>query len=346
MRVIAFVALYPLAQLYSLGVLLHKCLYYYHLLPRYQSPCIVIGIGNLRVGGTGKTPMVAYILELLLCHFPPEQLAIVSAGYRRNTRGLRLATTQDTPQTIGDEPYQLYLRYPQVRLCLCRNFPQALRYLADQSIAPKVVLIDDAMQAVRIQLHCLIALSTYAQPFWRDYPLPLGWLREPRSGLKQAQALCVTKCPALSPAQQHSIRHRVRPYLRSAVPVFFSSIHYMPPLPFGKPQVMEKNLILITGIAQSNPIKTYLEEQHHIIHHFRFWDHYRYTLATCQRIAASYHQTSLPCSIITTEKDFVKLQVCLRQVPALQALPWFYLPMRLQLTDDFKAFILQQARYE
>lgn len=302
----------------------------------------LLNVGNLRVGGTGKTPHVAWLVQELLRqgHRP----AILSRGYGRRTRGPRLAGPADSAATVGDEPWQYYgvfaARAVPVAVAEARRLGVALLLREHPEIS--IIVLDDAYQhrAVRPALNVL--LTELARPFYSDYVLPAGRLRESRGGAGRADVIIVTKCPAdLPAAARAAAEQRVRRYARPGVPVLFSAYAYGTPQPLpaadevvgssSDPASGAGPALLLTGIAQPGPLREYLTEQGYAIHfHAEFSDHHAFTLANLAGLRAHW-QPGWP--IFTTEKDATRLLD-----PALRAaqvgLPFYTIPVRVAFLGD------------
>ncbi|UOQ99950.1 tetraacyldisaccharide 4'-kinase [Hymenobacter sp. 5317J-9] len=276
----------------------------------------LLGVGNLRVGGTGKTPHVIWLVEELLRqgHRP----AILSRGYGRQTTGPRLAGAADSALTVGDEPWQYYGQFAAqaVPVAVAEKRRLGVELLLEAHPETTVIVLDDAYQhrAVRPALNVL--LTEHARPFYEDYVLPAGRLRESRSGARRADVVIVTKCPAdLNEAAQEEIARRIGRYGRPDVPVLFSIYAYGPPQPLAEAGAAGKGApsapaagpaLLLTGIAQPQPLREWLEGQGYTIaHHANLPDHHAFQPADLDALQAHW-QPGWP--IFTTEKDATRLQ--------------------------------------
>jgi len=298
-------------------------------------PGPVLSVGNLRVGGTGKTPHVAWLVRELLRH--GQQPAVLSRGYGRRTRGFRLGNPQETAATFGDEPLQHYQDFAgAVPVAVCEDRQAGLNQLFARPEVGAVVL-DDAYQHRRVQPYFSVLLTEQQRPFYEDFVLPAGRLRESRSGARRADVVIVTKChPQLSAADQQEITRRVRRYARPAVPVLFSTYAYGAPVPVpglgaGVVPGAGADIVLLTGIAQPGPLREHLEEAgYRIVHHARFADHHAFQPEEITRLAAQLQPGQV---VLTTQKDAVRLLE-----PALAAsvanLPVFYIPIRVCFLAD------------
>ncbi len=305
----------------------------------------VISLGNLTVGGTGKTPHVEYLLRLL----NTKKAATLSRGYKRKTKGYLLADASANAGSLGDEPFQYYLDYPAVRVAVAENRALGIARLLQQFPDLEVVILDDAYQHRGVKPSLNILLTDYARLFYQDLVLPAGRLREFSSGANRADAIIITKCPgSMTVEQSGKIKKTVSSYAGDQVPVYFTGYAYGKLVPCFQDQPVSKKVLLITAIAQAAPLEQYLREQaYEILHHYQYPDHHTYTESEIQKIFADWQRYSqnYPVTIITTRKDAVKLTA-----PALKSVwktaPLFYLPIQvafMQDQADFDALILNHV---
>ncbi|HRJ30944.1 MAG TPA: tetraacyldisaccharide 4'-kinase [Cyclobacteriaceae bacterium] len=328
--------LWPLAVIYDVVMNIRNRLYDLKLKPSVSFAIPVIGVGNLAVGGTGKTPMVEYLIRLL---GGSHKLATLSRGYGRKTKGFRLATNNDTAKTLGDEPFQLVRKYGNsVIVAVGEDRTFSIPHILDQQPDVQVVLLDDAFQHRRVIPGFSILLSEYSNPFYADHVMPLGRLREGPEGAKRADAIIITKCPAnLSENDMMKMMHEVHKF--SNKPVFFATIRYGEPQPVMNNQKPFVNrVILLSGIALAAPLKEYVEKNFTLIRHLEYRDHYFYTkndLLELEKLIG--HEKEGQICILTTEKDKVKLESGeLREITA--RLPVFYLPIEMKFIGNGKDF--------
>ncbi|WP_229310974.1 tetraacyldisaccharide 4'-kinase [Larkinella soli] len=229
----------PLNWLYGGVTDLRNWLYDSRIKETLRPPVYTIGVGNLTVGGTGKTPQVDYLLQLLKSVPGKEEglIATLSRGYGRRTRGFRIAGASDTADTIGDEPLLLYRKHaPGVTVCVGEKRAEAIPQLLTARPGLQVIVLDDAYQHRPVSPHLNLLLTDYHRLFFNDAPFPGGRLRERRHGAGRADAVLVTKCPEdLSPAEQTEIRETIRRYGKPDVPVFFTGLAYGEPVPYHPP---------------------------------------------------------------------------------------------------------------
>jgi tetraacyldisaccharide 4'-kinase len=326
--------LLPFSALYAGIMHTRNWLYDTGMLASTSFAVPVINVGNLTVGGTGKTPHVEYLVRLLHHRRP----AILSRGYKRQTKGFVLAEEQASAATLGDEPYQYYQEFPGVTVAVCEDRVSGIRNLLDLFPDTGVILLDDAFQHRPVQAHCNILLTDYNRLFYQDAVLPAGRLRESRAGARRADVVVVTKCPPDLPEEAlQQVRGQIGRYTQSGVPVFFSYYQYQQPVPFGSETRCGQDLILITGIARPQGLVAFLEKAgYRIVRHFNFPDHYTYRQQDIQEIS-NFAKSAGNVSLLTTQKDWTKLiNPALRQ--QVERLPVFYLPIAVVFLQDQQVF--------
>ena len=331
--------LFPFGLLYGLITGLRNKLFDWGILKTYVIPVPAICVGNLSTGGTGKTPHVAFLAALLKSDL---KVHILSRGYGRNTRGFILLDENSVSIEVGDEPlfYQAHF-HPEVRVAVCESRREGIAKLL-QIEKPGVILLDDAFQHRHVSAGLSILLTEYDQPYFRDFPLPAGNLREFSSGRKRADLLIVTKCPAELPEATKSAY--IQKLRFSPQQVYFSSIAYGMLTAF-RPglQPDAEQVLLVTGIAHPEPLEAHLA-QHYRVERMDFPDHHDFSLSDIQKIHKKFD--TFACqrkAIVTTEKDFMRL----RSLPASSGIgerPWFYQPITVCL-DRENAFKTEIKRY-
>jgi len=270
----------------------------------------IIAVGNLSVGGTGKTPMVAYLINLLKEKGP---IAVLSRGYKRKSKGFLLADSNTTALELGDEPFLLFKKFPQIMMAVDENRVKGVQELLKNKQKPAVILLDDAFQHRKIKAQKYILLTSYDQLYINDCLLPTGNLREGRYAAKRADVIVVTKCPEqLSEAKKSEIIKKLHPLQNQQV--FFSSIHYNQQL-YGEGNALTINdlksykLVLVTGIAQPKPLLDYLNSQSVHYTHLKYADHHQFDKNDLAAIQNRFDQIKTQNKLIlTTEKDYVRLE--------------------------------------
>ena len=320
MSIIADFPLYrvltPLAWLYGGVIALRNRLFDWGILPSAHFPLPVICIGNLAVGGTGKTPHVEYLVRLLSGRY---RVAVLSRGYKRRTKGFRLADMTDSSATIGDEPFQLKTKFPQLLVAVAearRAGIQRLRELPEEQ-RPQLLLLDDAFQHRYVKPSFTILLTDSHRIYTRDALLPVGRLRESAMGANRADVVVVTKCKPL-PTEVERVAIRKELALREGQTLCFSEIRYgdLSPLfpeatqPRTLASLAAEEALLCTGIAHPEPLERWLRQHTKRLTTIAFPDHHAFTEADVRRIDAVYQQLPSPKLMVVTEKDAARLRTC------------------------------------
>ncbi|MFY0592450.1 tetraacyldisaccharide 4'-kinase [Roseivirga sp.] len=287
----------------------------------------VISVGNLSVGGTGKTPMIEYLIRLFKDDY---QLATISRGYGRKTKGFKRASAEDDAATIGDEPYQFYKKFgDEMVVSVCEERILAIPSLLLDDDSLNLFLLDDAYQHRQMGRDFNIMLSDFNEPFYKDFVLPTGNLREPRKGASRADAIIITKCPMhLEDIDKDNIKNSVRIY-NSTSPIYFSSIKYLPIRPVFNAAKAEKEIGLLTGVAKAGIIADYLSANHHIKEHLEYPDHYRFRANDLSDIGKKMKEKDVR-SLVTTEKDMVRL-LPFKDHPVFSSIDLYYLPIAFEI---------------
>lgn len=328
------ILLFPIACIYDLVTRIRNHLYDQGLKPSVKFDIPVVAVGNLTVGGTGKTPMIEHLIRLLQNEY---KVATLSRGYGRKTKGIRIAKTSESASTIGDEPFQFYTKFGnRITVGVGEERALAIPTILQEHPEINVILLDDAFQHRKVSPSLSILLSDYNGPFYRDYVLPTGRLRESRQGAKRADAVVVTKCPVdISDDEMMVIENSIKKY--TAKPLFFTCIRYGNPVPFAGTQTsLTQNVVLISGIANSKPLEDYVRQNFVMIKHLKFQDHHVYTDSDF-RVLLNYMTSNTTLSFLTTEKDKVKLDVSEFQ-KLTNKLPLFYLPIEVEFIKSGKDF--------
>ncbi len=316
--------LFPVLPIYYLVTWLRNKLYDLGIKKSISYNFPVICVGNLSVGGTGKTPLIEYLITFLKDDF---KVATLSLGYKRKTKGFQLANEKSTFETIGDEPIQFYNKFKQaIIVSVDSNRKHGINKLRNTENIPDVILLDDAFQHRKVKAGLNIVLTTYSNPFYNDWVLPTGNLREPKSGIKRAHIIIVTKCPKnLSDAKKKDFINNIKP--KSNQQLFFSSIMYSEKIISEKTTKSIDDLkafTLITGIANHKPLVDFLTAKNLTFEHLRFKDHHDFT----EKDIEEFNQRKL---LITTEKDYMRL----KQHQSLQE-KLFYIPITVAISESSK----------
>ncbi|TDE18141.1 tetraacyldisaccharide 4'-kinase [Dyadobacter psychrotolerans] len=322
----------PLSWIYGSVTSVRNRLYDQHIFLSQKPEQFTISIGNLTVGGTGKTPMTEYLVRMLQ---PDFHLAILSRGYGRKTKGFLLAGSQSTAEDIGDEPLQYFQKYgKKVAVAVCEKRVEGAKQLADLRPDNNLLLLDDAFQHRAIKQDIKILLNDYNRPFYNDLPFPAGRLRENRNGALRADAIVVTKSPTdLPESDRKKIIEKIRKYSNPKAPVFFSSIRYAQPVDYSGSEVTLKNVKLVAGIANPQTFITHLSQHFNVIEEIIFPDHYNYTSADLERLIKYLKNDTF---VVTTEKDMVKLKPLVEKSGL--ATQFAYIPIAVDFGKDTGPF--------
>lgn len=307
--------LLPLAWVYGLVVWIRNLLFDIKVLPSRSFSVRLISVGNITVGGTGKTPHIEYILSLINGQV---KAAVLSRGYNRRTRDFRLTEVHSTVRQVGDEPLQIKQQFPEVTVAVDRKRARGIMKLLAAGNIPSAILLDDAYQHRYVKPGLNILLIDYNRPLAADYLLPCGRLREPVGEQKRADIIVVSKCPENMNAMAKRIKiNEVRPYPYQSI--FFSSLHHLDPIPAfpGEAPEIDRNtcrkknygMLLVTGIANNRPLKRFLRSINPQISELRFPDHHYFTDSDLEKIGRNFGQLAAENKIIvTTAKDAVRLR--------------------------------------
>lgn len=317
--------LFPFALLYGAGMLFRNFFYDIGLLKSSSYSFPVIAVGNLSVGGTGKTPMIEYLLSLLS---PNYKTAVLSRGYGRDSSGFRLLDGSETAEQVGDEPLQFKLKFRNSCVAVDEKRVRGISFL-QENCNPEVVLLDDAFQHRKVKAGLNILLTSYGKLYSEDLMLPAGNLREPKKGVVRANIIIVTKCPKnITSKEQKRIRKRLK--LKDYQELYFSYIEYSERI-FNQDEqqlltsIGDEKITLVTGIANSKPLCDFLETLQIDYEHLNFPDHHSFTKAEINRIAKASR-------VLTTEKDFMRLKDNLDH-PNL-----YYIPIKMKFKNKALEF--------
>jgi tetraacyldisaccharide 4'-kinase len=327
----------PLALLYGLVIFIRNKFYDLRIFTSMKFNLPVICVGNITVGGTGKSPHIEYLIELLGSKY---QVATLSRGYRRRTRGFRLAKADSTASDIGDEPFQFKSKYPQVEVCVAEDRMTAVPQLLQQRPYIQTILLDDAFQHRTVRAGLSILLTDYERLYTRDYIMPFGLLREGRSASSRADLILITKCPThLSEDEKKKLIQEINP--KPNQQVFFTSIHYVLRYPL-QPTLVQSDVeevLLVTGIANPKPLQEALEKEYKKVYTLSYPDHHYFTNDDLEEIQAAFkHIQSTKKIIVTTEKDAARFMM------QQEKLTTYQLPIYVQrigidfLFDEKEAF--------
>ncbi|WP_158975786.1 tetraacyldisaccharide 4'-kinase [Cellulophaga sp. L1A9] len=299
MRVIRILA-FPISLIYAFVIYLRNFLFDtgFFKSKEYNTPTICVG--NLSVGGTGKTPMIEFLLHMFKAEY---NVAVLSRGYGRKSKGYQIATTTTTVEVLGDEPFQIAQKFPEVTVVVDADRQNGIATL-EKSTGPDLILLDDAFQHRKVKPTFSLLLTAYDNRYTNDWYLPTGNLRDSKKEAKRAGLIIVTKCPKeLGAEQQQKIISEIKPTNNQQV--LFSYLHYKDALSgldesLSVADLKDKNVTLVTGIANPKPLVLFLKEKGIVVEHLNFRDHHFFSDAEI----ASFNKKEF---ILTTEKDYVRL---------------------------------------
>lgn len=303
------ILLYPLALLYGAVVWLRNRLYDSGFFSSVEFSTPVVVVGNLSVGGTGKTPHVEFLLRYLQ---PPFTAATMSRGYKRHTQGFLLADEAANALRIGDEPMQYHLHHPGTVVSVAEDRMTGIPALLQRRPDVDVILLDDAFQHRSVKPGLAVLITDFSKPYCDDFILPYGTLRESRSAAARADLIVVSKCPPdLTRDAAEALRARLKPQPRHQV--FFSTVRYGTPYDFftGAPvQLAGAHVLLVTGIAKPAPLAAAVGQVAAGVHPLAYPDHHYFVQRDLEEIAAAYDSWQVPGKIVlTTEKDATRLHL-------------------------------------
>ena len=334
--------LLPFSWLYSLGVHFRNWLFDHEILPVRTVNVPVIGIGNLSVGGTGKTPMAEYLLKLLLERdFEP---ALLSRGYGRKTKGFHLVKPDSSAETAGDEPYQIKRKFPDVTVAVCEERAHGIEQLLKINPAVNVIVLDDALQHRKVKSDITILLTSFDRPYYEDKILPAGRLREPLSGKRRSNIIIMTKCPpGLHTDKKKELTEKLRPLPHQKV--YFTSIGYRWLMQANSENSQRESIlsldnikgfqiVLFTGIANPQPLLEYL----HLLGikplFHRFADHHIYSNSDLEKIIHTWKSIEGKNKLLlTTEKDWRRLEHS-KSLSLFHNIPLYYLPIEVEFLGN------------
>lgn len=331
--------LFPFSFFFGIITFIRRKLYKKGIIASYTPPLPVIGIGNLRVGGTGKTPHAEYIIRLL----DSFRMGFISRGYGRRTKGyisVNQFVSGITPENIGDEPMQIHLKYPGVPMAVSEKRSLGIQNLINQYPDLDGIIMDDVYQHLQVSPGLMILLTEYGDPYFNDHLLPAGNLRESVSAAGDADIVLVTKTPSAITENEKSI-FRQRLKLRPSQYCFFSTYIYKEPVPknekaFTTELSEDTPVILLTGIAKPDSLYHYLSTRYSDIRHFRFPDHHSFTLSDIEKIQHYIaRQNWNNYLLVTTEKDYMRLSGFKK---IISLLPVFVMEIEVHILDEEKKF--------
>jgi tetraacyldisaccharide 4'-kinase len=345
--------LYPVSLIYGLITSARNFLYDAEVLKSHEFNIPVICVGNLAVGGTGKTPHTEYLADLLRKSFI---VAVLSRGYKRGTRGFRLAEANSSVNDIGDEPMQIHRKFPDVMVAVDGDRVSGVRTILIEKPQTGVIILDDGFQHRRITPGFSVLLTDFSRLMINDAMLPYGNLRENIHNMRRADVILITKSPEnISPIQRRIIVKEIRksPYQN----LYFTSLTYQDPLPVfentGKGPILcsgkeNTGIILVTGIANPKPLSEHLQKSSGEIIHIAFGDHHRFSEKDIEKINGAWQNLKSERKyVITTEKDAARLREFTNIAEPFRS-AFFYIPVGINFLnndkDEFDNLIVDYVR--
>ena len=324
MKILRFL-LFPLGIIYYLLSTCRNILFNIKIFKSKYYKIPNIGVGNLSMGGTGKSVLIIYLVELFK---PKFNLAILSRGYKRKSKGFFIASNESSAELIGDEPYQFYKRFPEITVAVSENRNDGVNKIIKENPKTQLILFDDILQHRSINAHLRILTTTYDIPFFKDYIFPVGNLREPRAGHKRVDIILVTKCPKeLNEDDRDNFLKEIKlePYQK----VFFTKISYSLNI-YSRNKKIEllslnrSEFILVTGIADSSYLVDYLNTKNLKFNHIKYPDHHNYTSKDVSHINSNAKDKI----VLTTEKDYWRLS------PLVKEFYLYFLPIKMSFFSN------------
>ena len=336
------ILLLPFSAAYGALLALRNKLYDVGILLSTEFKVPVISVGNLSVGGTGKTPHIEYLIRLLSSQF---EVATLSRGYGRKTKGFILSDLNSTTAEIGDEPLQFKKKYKDIHVAVDAKRVRGIKKLLEIYPSVKTILLDDAFQHRAVKPGLSIVLTDFNDLYLNDYVVPSGRLREFGSGIKRADIIIVTKCPKiLVSIERRRLLKEMNPLPHQKI--YFSFIKYgeFLHLNTGKASTVAKSyyaehnysILLLTGIANTQPLEQYLHTKVKNVVPVKFPDHHQYNKADLGLVLKTFH--SIPTDnkiILTTEKDAMRLKLP-QFAPIIDNVPIFYMPIEIDFYEQDK----------
>jgi tetraacyldisaccharide 4'-kinase len=337
------ILLYPVSLIYGLITGIRNMLYNTGILPSVEFHLPVICVGNITVGGTGKTPHTEYVAGLLREYF---KVATLSRGYKRKTRDFRIASSSSHVAEIGDEPMQIFRKFPDILVTVDRDRVHGVKKILQVNPETQVIILDDGFQHRSLIPGFSILLSDFERLFVRDHMLPYGNLRENIGNMRRADIILITKSPEnISPIQRRLVVKEVEKAAYQHL--YFTSLTYKLPLPVFNETATEQTqldlssfkgcgIVLVTGIANPLPLKEYLEKTAEEIIHLSYPDHYNFKEKDINLILKAWQDIKSPSKyIFTTEKDAVRLRELTNIADPLRS-AFYYIPIGIHFLNDDK----------
>ncbi|MED5269633.1 MAG: tetraacyldisaccharide 4'-kinase [Bacteroidota bacterium] len=319
------ILLYPISLIYGITVGIRNILFDIGILDSRIYKIPTIGVGNLSIGGTGKSILVDYLINLFKSNY---NITTLSRGYNRDTKGFVHADSKSTAYEIGDEPFQFYSKHPEINVVVCEDRRKGMNIILKKLPQTELCIWDDIYQHRFVKPGLMILTTTYDKPYTKDKILPLGKLRESISSSKRADVILINKCPVnISNLEREKFTNSLNLFEHQKV--YYSSLTYSEEIKSKSisldiNHLKEKDFVLITGIADSSYLVKFLKDRNLVFSHLKYKDHYNYSKSSIDKIK----RISEGKYILTTEKDFGKLKL------KIDSDNLFYIEVSLKFLND------------
>ncbi len=319
------ILLYPISLIYGITVGIRNILFDIGILNSRIYKIPTIGVGNLSIGGTGKSILVDYLINLFKSNY---NITTLSRGYNRDTKGFVQADSKSTAYEIGDEPFQFYSKHPEINVVVCEDRRKGMNIILKKLPQTELCIWDDIYQHRFVKPGLMILTTTYDKPYTKDKILPLGKLRESISSSKRADVILINKCPVnISNLEREKFTNSLNLFEHQKV--YYSSLTYSEEIKSKSisldiNHLKEKDFVLVTGIADSSYLVKFLKDRNLVFSHLKYKDHYNYSKSSIDKIK----RISEGKYILTTEKDFGKLKL------KIDSDNLFYIEVSLKFLND------------
>jgi tetraacyldisaccharide 4'-kinase len=342
------ILLLPFSILYGMVIRFRNFLFDIGILKQHTFKSFVINVGNLSAGGTGKSPHVIYLINQLKSNY---RLAVLSRGYGRQTKGFRWVKSDNSPLQVGDEPLQYANLFSDLNVAVCEKRVVGIEQI-EKEIKSELILLDDAFQHRYVKPDFNILITDYSDLFYNDHLLPVGRLREPKSGVKRADVVIVSKSPEkISLSEMNEVRSNIQKY--GVQKVLFSYMRYSESMEFLSGEKMpiaylqNCNVIVVAGIANPKPFIEFANSNAKSVTEFIFKDHYQFSSGDIIKIKTQYNQLlsqNSPVVILTTRKDFMRFNTSeLKHL--IQNLPLAFIDIEVCLNENNDYNLVELIQY-
>lgn len=333
----------PLSVLYGIVIDIRNRLFDLHILKSEEFDIPIVCVGNLTVGGTGKTPVTEFLIE----HFSAcYNVAVLSRGYKRKTKGFVLAEPDSSFRAVGDEPKQIKLKFPDVPVAVCEKRVEGIRRLRELHPEINLIILDDAFQHRYVEPWVSIVLMDYHNPIYKDHLMPWGTLRDSKRQLDRANFVLVTKCPEeMSPLDMRIVKKSLNLFPYQSL--YFSRMqsgHAMPLFPDmtgGGALPAGADVVMMSGIANPKSLRTSLSKRFNVVSELVFEDHHTYRVRDMERAMELVLEAPAGTAVVITEKDAVKL-LNRKKIPAEIQRRLYYVPIKVSFVEGTQSGFLRQ----